>query len=353
MQPDTNMLPTVFRFVGFSLFFLLSILVLVSNNFFLSSIPHTKKVKPPNKLACDKLAVTMSTYNEEYTIEESINSIAPYVGEVVVIEHGSTDSTPQILKKLMQKYPNIQVKNTGSNIPFSDSSNLGYMVSTRPWILPWAGDYFFYPGAQKKICSLIDKYEKENIQIINFSIPRIDGDINHVYSSKVNGELPEERLFKRGAIMTRQTSKFVDGKIIPLKMQHSTTSNQFFQIHVASFKSAERLYYSEHMKPYLIYASFEIANVRKPLPFWDWEYCRLHNINNTQNADVAAFKKKRMEEFCKEQVLPFSEFDSDKWGPIPNYLKRMSFFKKFGLKYVKKDENGNKLYQRILPGCPK
>lgn len=66
------------------------------------------------------------------------------------------------------------------------------------------------------------------------------------------------------------------------------------------------------MKPYLIYHNFETAKVRKSLPFWNWEYCRLHNTNSTENVDIESFKKKRMDEFYKDLVLPFSEFDTGK-----------------------------------------
>ena len=335
LKKDQNALTSMFRFVGLSLFILLSAIILFTNSINLSSFTSHKS-SPPNYFICDQVAATLS---------------APYVGEVVVVEHGSTDSTPKILQKLMNKYPNIQVKNVGRLLPFSESNNLGYMLSTRPWILPWAGDYFLYPDAPKRICSLIDKCERENIQIVNFSIPRIDGDIKHVISSKVNGEVSEERLFKRGAVMTRQTAEFVDDRIVPLKFQHSTSSNEFFQIHAASFKNAERLYYTKHMKPYLIYHSFEIAQVRKPLPFWDWEYCEMHNCNNTEGVDISSFKKARMKKFCDNLVMPFDDFNVEKWGQIPNYLKKFSFFKRFGLKFIKENENGDKLYRPHVPGC--
>lgn len=353
MQINTAVLSTVLKIIVFGLFALLSGILLITNLFeFTNFYPSHKKSNTAHKgFVCSDVSATLTSLNEEYTIEQSIESIAPYVGEVVVVEHGSTDSTPKILQKLSQKYPNIIVKNGGSLLPYSESNNLGYMLSSKPWILPWAADYFLYPNAAKKICSLIEYCEKQNIQIVNYSIPRIDGDINHVYSSKVNGEVIEERLFKRGAVITRQTAKYVDSKIVPLTKIRSTTSDQFFQIHAASFKNAERLYYSNHMKEYLIYHNFEVAKVKKPMPFWEWEYCRLHDTNTTGKADIQAFKKQRMEKFCKELILPYSSFDHKKWGPIPSYLKKLPFFKKFGIKYIKDDENGNKLYRPTIPGC--
>lgn len=106
----------------------------------------------PN-FVCYDIAATVATRNEELLIEDSISSIAPYVGEVIIIDHGSTDSTPQIIQKLMKKFPNIHGYRVDEKLPYSEVFNAGYMFSTRPWLLKWDADFFLYPDAQRALFS--------------------------------------------------------------------------------------------------------------------------------------------------------------------------------------------------------
>lgn len=57
-----------------------------------------------------KLSVIIPVYNEEKTMEEVLEQVqkAPYDMDIIIVDDGSTDSTPRILKKLEDKYDNVR-----------------------------------------------------------------------------------------------------------------------------------------------------------------------------------------------------------------------------------------------------
>jgi glycosyltransferase involved in cell wall biosynthesis len=58
-----------------------------------------------------KLSILMPVYNEEGTLETIMRRVqdAPYDKELVVVDDGSKDRTPQILAELAQRWPNVKV----------------------------------------------------------------------------------------------------------------------------------------------------------------------------------------------------------------------------------------------------
>lgn len=82
-----------------------------------------KNMENKVKRKIDKVLVVMSTYNGEIFVREQIDSILNQKGVEIVLmirDDGSTDSTPQILNKYLEKYDNIIVIE-GKNIGFRKS----------------------------------------------------------------------------------------------------------------------------------------------------------------------------------------------------------------------------------------
>ena len=300
---------------------------------------------------CYDISATVATRNEELLIEDSISSVAPYFGEVIIIDHGSTDSTPQIIQKLIKKYPNVHGYRVDEKLPYSEVFNAAYIFSTRPWIMKWDADFFLYPDAQRELCNLVKRSEKDDVKILWYPLPRIDGDIDHVFPWKLEGDNAEQRLVKRGYFLKRQTDKYPDTNIVTIPNVKNKMAKGVYMLHAGSFKNAERLYFRSSMTPYSIYKNIQLSKSRKPLSYWQWEYERLNVGKNASNADIDKFKKEQIKKFCNENLSPFADFDFKKWGKHPPYLKNLSFFKKFRLEYVRTDKKGNKLYRRIMPGC--
>lgn len=90
-----------------------------------------------------KIAAIIVTYNRCDKLEASIDSIfnATLVpDELIVVNNKSTDQTPELLKKLCQKYPQIYVVNTQKNIGGAGGFTVGLKVAherlaTHFWIM--------------------------------------------------------------------------------------------------------------------------------------------------------------------------------------------------------------------------
>lgn len=58
-----------------------------------------------------KLSVIIPVYNEENTVEEVVGKVLelPLEKEIIIVDDGSSDRTPEILKRLVSKNPHIKV----------------------------------------------------------------------------------------------------------------------------------------------------------------------------------------------------------------------------------------------------
>ena len=65
----------------------------------------------PTPIPDPKLSIIVPVYNEEKTIAEIIKRIhqQPMHKEIIAIDDGSTDNSPQILQSLAEEYPDVQI----------------------------------------------------------------------------------------------------------------------------------------------------------------------------------------------------------------------------------------------------
>ncbi|WP_292010155.1 DUF2062 domain-containing protein [Chryseobacterium sp.] len=83
-----------------------------------------------NVISERKICVLIPTYNNEKTLKRVIDGILEYTGSIIVVNDGSTDSTPRILSE----YPDITVinlpenkgKGNGLKTGFRKAKNLGF-----------------------------------------------------------------------------------------------------------------------------------------------------------------------------------------------------------------------------------
>lgn len=68
------------------------------------------------------LSVVIPVYNEEDTLQEVVRKVlkVPYLLEIIVVDDGSTDRTPDVARALADKYPQVQfrrhAKNSGKTV---------------------------------------------------------------------------------------------------------------------------------------------------------------------------------------------------------------------------------------------
>ena len=96
------------------------------------------------------ISVILPIYNEEAGIEEMIRSIAktkiPGVTdlEIVAVDDGSCDSTPQILNRLSHAYKNMRVVTHSLNRGYGATLKSGAHAATYDWILFMDADMQFH-----------------------------------------------------------------------------------------------------------------------------------------------------------------------------------------------------------------
>ncbi|MEW6410123.1 MAG: dolichyl-phosphate beta-glucosyltransferase, partial [Nitrospirota bacterium] len=91
------------------------------------------------------VSIVVPAYNEEGCIRASLNAIMeylqtqPYKSEIIVVDDGSIDKTPEIVKEVMSKNDLIQL--------LKNPSNLGKGGALKKGILSSKGEYIFFTDA--------------------------------------------------------------------------------------------------------------------------------------------------------------------------------------------------------------
>ena len=88
------------------------------------------------------ISVCMMVRDEEVQIEACIKSFIDYVEELVIVDTGSSDKTPEICKKYTDKFYTYTDCNDseGRINDFSEARNKSFSYATKPYILWVDGD---------------------------------------------------------------------------------------------------------------------------------------------------------------------------------------------------------------------
>lgn len=146
-------------------------------------LPEVRIEKKFKRLA--EFSVFLPAYNLENYIEDTVNrvfQVLPYVAEkyeVIVVDDGSFDKTPELLKKLSAKYKNLKVLTHKVNGGYGEALKSGIYNSKYEWIafIDADGQFDF-----SEIFKLVDKQRKTGADlVIGFYIKRAVS-----FSRKVN-----------------------------------------------------------------------------------------------------------------------------------------------------------------------
>ncbi|VVB82151.1 Glycosyltransferase AglI [uncultured archaeon] len=139
----------VYMFI--SLYFLSFFLILYFNN-------RKNLFNHPLAKKHYSISVLVPAYNEENTIEETINSIFEIdypIEEVIAINDGSTDRTKEIIEKLLKKYPKLKLldkKNSGKG----GSLNRGIKMAKGELVVVVDADSYPAKDSFKKMVGYFD-----------------------------------------------------------------------------------------------------------------------------------------------------------------------------------------------------
>lgn len=106
------------------------------------------------------------THNEEPMIDDCLKSVV-WADEIVVVDHGSTDKTLEIVKKFGVK----EIINAPENSNFSDRRNLGAKEANGEWLLYVDADERVTPELQEEIESIVHGSLFQS-QVSAYAIPR-------------------------------------------------------------------------------------------------------------------------------------------------------------------------------------
>lgn len=104
-----------------------------------------------------KASIVTPNYNGERFLEtffESLNSDPEYIGEVIIVDNGSTDKSKEYIKRSEFNFPVILIENT-ENLGFSPAVNQGIRKAKYEYIFSLNNDTQVKKGSIKALLDLI------------------------------------------------------------------------------------------------------------------------------------------------------------------------------------------------------
>lgn len=112
------------------------------------------------------ISVIILTRNEEPMIGDCLDSVK-WADEIVVVDHGSTDKTLDIVKKFGVK----KIINAPESSNFSERRNLGVKETSDEWLLYIDADERVTPELKKEVLSIVHGSLLKS-QVVAYAIPR-------------------------------------------------------------------------------------------------------------------------------------------------------------------------------------
>jgi len=138
-----------------------------------------------------KISVVIPVYNGELFIEKAIHSVMTQdypAHEVIIIDDGSTDSTPEILESFKGRITARRIQNSGA----SNARNVGMDLATGDYVAFLDADDIWFKRKLKKHVEMIQKYPEAGFVCSNYvlRVPYFDNHLTRHFSHlKVHSQL--------------------------------------------------------------------------------------------------------------------------------------------------------------------
>ncbi|HHV77989.1 MAG TPA: glycosyltransferase family 2 protein [Syntrophothermus lipocalidus] len=110
------------------------------------------------------ISVIIPTYNRAHLLPQIVPTyLQPGVAEIIIVDDGSTDNTPQVVESLAQKYSIIRYVRLGRNSGQTVAKNTGISIAMSPFIYFGDDDSLLAEGS---IAALLACLEREEADIV-------------------------------------------------------------------------------------------------------------------------------------------------------------------------------------------
>jgi glycosyltransferase involved in cell wall biosynthesis len=127
--------------------------------------------------AVESISAFFPCYNDEATIASMVNLAFVTIdrvgadGEVIVIDDGSTDESPHVLKELSDEHPRLRVVTHEHNRGYGGALRSGFASATLQWVFYTDGDAQFDPAELEQ---LVEKAGPDVDVVQGYKIRRAD-----------------------------------------------------------------------------------------------------------------------------------------------------------------------------------
>lgn len=230
--------------------------------------------------------------NEENILESAIDSVAPYVEEIIFVDHYSFDNTLDIAKRLEQKYDNFRImektideSNPHKIMNYTEVREFARINSKCDYVMKYDGDFILVDH------ELLNKYVKILAESktaigqrqpsvgISFSVNDLFRDIKHI----IHRSGSEPYIFKKDAIHFYNNGSFPDAYKI---VQQGAILNEKISpvIHINNVKPILNILFRARMTEYALLN----VNSENDANYFEWLYTLNHKRLPTREELVNA-----------------------------------------------------------------
>lgn len=206
----------------------------------MSLVPKTGLMpKPPPRPR--GISALMRLKNEAQWIEPTLRSLAPFVDQFSIVDNGSTDGTPEIVRSVCDELNLDYILEILPTEDFGEVCDLALANTTRRWVLRWDGDMIARTQGEKtlkKLTEFVLSLDEDRYYTVYFPHVQLEGDLSHQ-----DPESPihyEDYLFTYSSrLYHKRTGRFRE-VIYPLYYKRIYTWDTY-SFHIASLDDPEAM----------------------------------------------------------------------------------------------------------------
>ena len=137
----------------------------------------------------------MPVFNRERMVDEAIRSVVDqdfHDFELLIVDDGSTDGTPEVLRRWQERDPRIVVVTAPQNLGIPGALNLGLAHARGPYVARHDSDDLMMPRRLAAQVAVLDAHPEVALVSTDYDIVDLEGQLLRTWT---NGEPPEVTAF--------------------------------------------------------------------------------------------------------------------------------------------------------------